>query len=205
MVFIGKEVFENAEKQKEISQKIENKKTLNKINEVAQADTKKGLSEKMAFKVLHQATKQSSKPPPQPKPISFKDIEREIKIHELIENKKEEQILELLEDDETKEIKGEIIDVLAMTHTHPDKHKIFKYKLGTSKTINSFVDENVIFRFLNKANNHIKFGLLYGIKYAQTHREYNEYLKLKQQEGVQQKQQAEIHAKQATESKTESE
>jgi hypothetical protein len=181
MVFIPKEHFENQEKAKEIAEKVEAKKTLNKINDEAQIEKTQQLSQKNVFKHLYSSTKHNNKPPPQPKQISLKEIEREIKIHELIETKKEEQIIQLLEDDETREIKGEILDVLAMTHSHPDKHKIFKYKLNNSKTINSFVDENVIFRFLNKTNSHIKFGLLYGIKYAQTHREYNQYMKQLQQ------------------------
>ena len=188
MVFIPKEHYEKLEKQQEISQKVEAKKTLNKINEEAQGPKDK-LDQKNIFKLIKSQHKNTVE---KPKQVSIKDIERELKIQELCEEKKQEQIEELLKEQETREIKNEIIDVLAIAHTHPDKNKLFKHKLGTSETINKYVDDNVLFRFFNKANSHLKFGTIYTIKYLQTHREYNQYVsnmvKLqKQQEQMQEK------------------
>lgn len=177
MVFIPKEHYEKLEKQQEISQKVEARKTLNKINEEAQGPKDK-LDQKSIFKLIKSQHKNTVE---KPKQISIKDIERELKIQELCEEKKQEQIEELLQEEETKEIKNEIIDVLAIPHTHPDKNKIFKHKLGTSDTINKYVDDNVLFRFFNKANSHLKFGTIYTIKYLQTHREYAQYVKQMEQ------------------------
>jgi hypothetical protein len=174
MVFIPKEHYQNIEKQNMIAQKVDAKKTLNKINTDAQEPQSKALQQRDVFKLIKAQHRHVNE---KPKQVSLKDIEREIKIQELFENRKDDEIEQLLNDEETKEIKNEIIDVLAMTHTHPDKNKIFKYKLSESNTINSYVNDNVLFRFFNKTNSHLKFGTLYAIKYLQTHREYSQYVK----------------------------
>ena len=174
MPFYPSSHFENIEKAQNIATKVEAKKTLNKINQDAQEPQRTALNNKDVFKLIKQEHKHINA---KPKQVSIKDIEREMKIHEMIEEKKNEEIAELLDDEETREIKNELIDVLAITHTHPDKNKLFRHKLSTSNTINKYVDDNVLFRFFNKANAHIKFGTLYGIKYMQTHREYAQYVK----------------------------
>jgi hypothetical protein len=171
MPFYPASHYENIEKQKNIAEKVEAKKTQIQINKDANNDKDRKLTDKEYFKI------QKFKTPKAPRPITIKDLEREMKIHDFIEERREEQIEKLLEDSETREIKHEILDVLAIPHTHPDKNKIFKYKLSQSSTINSYVDENVIFRLFNKANSHFKFSALYTIKYLQTHREYNQYVK----------------------------
>lgn len=167
MVFVPKEHFEKLEKQQEIAQKVEAKKVQHLVNKEAQP----------ADHIMKHLKPRSA---PKPQRISIKDIETEMKVHDLIESRKKEQIDELLQEKETVEIKDEVLDVMAMPHTHPDKKKIFKYKLSNSEVINQYVDDNVIFRFFNKANSHMKFGTLYAIKYLQTHREYNEYMKQRQ-------------------------
>lgn len=201
MVFIPKEHYESLEKQQQISQKVEAKKTLNKINHEAQETDNKQQSQKNFFKIIKSQHKASQE---NPKQVSIKDIERELKIQELIDDRRQEEIEELLQEEETREIKNEIIDVMAIPHTHPDKNKIFKHKLGTSETINKYVDDNVLFRFFNKANSHLKFGTIYTIKYLQTHREYNQYVanmaKLqKQQQQVQEAKPEEKEEKNASE------
>lgn len=170
MVFIPKEHFEKLEKEQEIAEKVEAKRVQHVVNKEA----------KPAESLLRNVMQKTS-PAPRPQRISIKDIETEMKVHDLIESRKKEQIDELLRQKETVEIKDEVLDVMAMPHTHPDKKKIFKYKLSNSEVINQYVDDNVIFRFFNKANSHIKFGTLYAIKYLQTHREYNEYIHSRRQ------------------------
>ena len=92
------------------------------------------------------------------------------------------------------------MDVLAIPHTHPDKHKIFKHKLSNSETVNSYVNDNVLFRFFNKANSHIKFGTIYTIKYLQTHWEYNQYVhQMAQLRKQQEEQKQDDHPKEPTE------
>ena len=88
MVFIPKEHYEKLEKQQEISQKVEAKKTLNKINEEAHGPKDK-LDQKSIFKLIKSQHKNMVE---KPKQVSIKDIERELKIQELCEEKKQEQI-----------------------------------------------------------------------------------------------------------------
>jgi hypothetical protein len=91
----------------------------------------------------------------------------------------EEQIRGLLAEPEMMEIKNELVNVMAIPHTHPDKRRIFAHKLQNSQTVTNYVDQNVMFRFFNHANTHIKFGVVYGLKYLQTNSDYSQYLKIK--------------------------
>lgn len=176
MPFIPKENFEKLDKQETMNQKIQAKKDMNVINEEANGSNKTGLSQGDQLKIIkNDMRREHSRSKPQQ--ISIKDIERELKLTEMFETKKEDEIEKLLEDSETREIKNELIDVLSIAHTHPDKNKIFKYKLQKSDTINNYVNENVIYRLFNRANSHLKFGTLYTLKYLQTHKEYAQYLK----------------------------
>ena len=70
MVFIPKEHYENLEKQQEIAQKVEAKKTLNKINHDAQEPKDQKLSGKDFLKVVKAEHKTRIE---KPKQISIKD------------------------------------------------------------------------------------------------------------------------------------
>ena len=177
MPYLSSEHFEQLDKKEEIERKVQAKKEMNQINDEANGNNTKGLNAKDQLKIIKADCARERARVPKPKVISIKDIERELKVQDLIEERKIQQIEELLDEAETKEIKNEIMDVLSIPHTHPDKNKIFKYKLQQSETVNNYVNDNVIFRFFNKANSHFKFGAIYTIKYLQTHKEYAEYMK----------------------------
>ena len=173
MPFYPDAEFEKQEKAREISEKIAHKKELNKINDLAKGETQKGVSEKDAYNIIKAQHRVASSKPVK---ISIQDIKKQAQFEDFVQERKQEEIEKLLQDDETKEIRNEIIDVMAMTHTHPDKHKLFKHKLNNSKTVNDYVNDNVLFRFFNRANGHIKFSTIYAIKYLQTHNEYKHYV-----------------------------
>lgn len=173
MPFYPDAEFEKQEKAREIQEKVQHKKELNKINDLAKGETRTGITEKDAYNIIKAQHRASTVKPVE---ITIADIKKQAQFNDFVEEKKKEEIEKLLEDDETKEIRNEIIDVMAMAHTHPDKHKIFKHKLNHSKTVNDYVNDNVLFRFFNRANGHFKFGTIYAIKYLQTHNEYKHYV-----------------------------
>jgi hypothetical protein len=94
----------------------------------------------------------------------------------MMEGKHKEQMEKLLQETEMKEIKSEVIGVMALPHTHPDKRKIFHHILHQSETVNNYVDDNVLYRFFNRANGHMKFGVVYGMKYIQAQTIYDQIL-----------------------------
>ena len=59
--------------------------------------------------------------------------------------------------------------------TIPERRELFHHKLKQSQTVNDYLNENVLFRWFNRANNHVKFSAIYGIKYLQTLSEYQQY------------------------------
>ena len=177
MPFVSKEHFEQQEKTREIQQKIANKKEQNMINETAKAPKEKGLGMQQAMKVMKADMKlRRELEPPKPKPISLTDIKKQLEINEYMEHKKEEEIEMIVNDEETQEIRNEFMSVLAMPMAGSDKRKLFQYKLEKSNTINNYINENVLFRMFNKCNSHLKFAAVYGMKFAQTLKEYDEYM-----------------------------
>ena len=199
MPFLDAAHFEQLDKQEERDRRIQAKKETNQINDEANGNNnKKGLNTQDQLRLLKKDFQRDISKAPKPKQISIRDIERELKLNDLIEDRKAQQIEELLNETETMEIKNEIIDVLSIPHTHPDKNKIFKFKLQQSDTINNYVNDNILFRFFNKANGHFKFGAMYTIKYLQTHKEYAAYIKqveqIKHAENEAQKKRAENEA-----------
>ena len=93
-----------------------------------------------------------------------------------MEHKKEEEIEMIVNDEETQEIRNEFMSVLAMPMKGQNQRKLFQYKLEKSNTINNYINENVLFRMFNKCNSHLKFAAVYGMKFAQTLKEYDEYM-----------------------------
>ena len=177
MPFVSKEHFEQQEKTREIQQKIANKKEQNMINETAKAPKEKGLGMQQAMKVMKADMKlRRELEPPKPKPISLSDIKKQLEINEYIEHKKEEEIEMIVNDEETQEIRNEFMSVLAMPMKGQNQRKLFQYKLEKSNTINNYINENVLFRMFNKCNSHLKFAAVYGMKFAQTLKEYDEYM-----------------------------
>jgi hypothetical protein len=169
--------IEKREKQKQLIQKIEAKKEQHFINEKSHEKKKNEFSSQDLVKILSKKQKfQSDRPK-----VSLKDIETELKIGELINEKREEQIEKLLQETEMKEIKSEVIGLMALPHTHADKRKIFHTVLHRSDTVNNYVNDNVMFNFFNRANGHMKFGIVYALKYMQTNTIYKQLLHEQQQ------------------------
>ena len=177
MPFISKEHFEQQEKTREIQQKIASKKEQHMINETAKAPKEKGLGMQQAMKVMKADMKlRRELEPPKPKPISLSDIKKQLEINDYIETKREEEIEMIVNDAETKEIRNEFMSVLAMPMKGINQRKLFQYKLENSNTINNYINENVLFRMFNRCNSHLKFAAVYGMKYCQTLKEYNDYV-----------------------------
>lgn len=185
MPFVDKSHYEKQEKAQEIQEKVDMKKQQHFINESAKEKKDKGLDLKSMLKVVKSDMKdrrQLSRPEPAQKPISLSQLKKQLDIQDYIEEKKDEVIMELLDDQETLEIKNEIIHALAMPMSDPVRRRVFRHKLQTSRTINKYVNENVILRMFNRTNDHIKFGAIYAIKYAQTYKDVEEYVQQKSSE-----------------------
>lgn len=180
MAFISDDQIEKQTKAIQIKEKVEKKIENTKIIEQARKDMEKKhvTSDSEMIKII---TKQNKSKPANPK-ISIADIQKELEVVDLFEERKKEEILNLLENPELREIKNEVIGVLAIPMSNPDKRKLFHYKLATSDTINNYVNDNVLFRCFNRTNNHLKFGAVYALKYLQTNAEYNAFLKQREQQ-----------------------
>ena len=177
MPFISKEQFEHQEKTREIQQKIANKKEQQMINDAAKAPKEKGLGMQQAMRVMKSDLKlRRELEPPKPKPISLSDLKKQLEINENMEIKHEEELQNIINDKETKEIKNEFMSVLSMPMKGQNQRKLFQYKLENSETINNYINENVLFRMFNRCNSHLKFACVYGMKYAQTIKEYDDYV-----------------------------
>lgn len=184
MVFISDEQISKETKMEDLTKKIDAKKQQHYVNEKAVEKENNDLSSGEMFKVLAKAVRHIKQPKEQK--ITLKDIETQLKINELMEDKKEEVLEKMLEEPEMKEIKSEIISVMALPHTHEVRRRIFHRLLAKSDTVNNYVDDNVMFRFFNKANCNIKFGTVYALKYMQTFNLHRQYLIELEEERLQQ-------------------
>ena len=177
MPFVPDSTFERKEKIEVMNEAILKKKEQAYITDQAkEAEPKKPLKIDNA-KVIKQLLKNTNMAPKdKPKPITLKEIKDSLKINQIIEEEKVKEIEEILDSVEITEVKGEFVNVLAMAHTHPIKRQIFSNKLQNSKTINNFVDNNIILRIFNRANENIKFAVVYRMKYLETNKDYETLL-----------------------------
>jgi hypothetical protein len=173
MGFIPDSEIEKQQKIQEINRKVQIKREQHLITEKANEPTAKK-NENITFMREIEKANRHNKPP---KPIGLKEIKQQLEFQKLIVENQEEQIRGLLAEPEMMEIKNELVNVMAIPHTHPDKRRLFAHKLQNSQTVTNYVDQNVMFRFFNHANSHIKFGVVYGLKYLQTNSDYSQYLK----------------------------
>jgi hypothetical protein len=193
MPFISDEQIEqkaNIEKEKvKIESKIKSNQITEKANEkLKQLEKPKSLTDPEMIKIMQKQLKRQPKPQ-EPKAITVKDIEKQLEINEFLEEKKEEQIEKMLEEPEVIEIKNEIINVMALPHTQAERRIIFQNLLRESKTVNNYVDDNVLFKMFNRANQNIKFGVVYSLKYLQTFNIHKQYIREVEQIKLQQQQQ----------------
>ena len=192
MPFIADEEIQKTQEKQDMQKRIEKLKENHKISDTVQKQEKEShVTTDSDYIKLVSNSKNLTKEPKEPTPA---EIASAIKLHELIEKKKKEEIEGLLNDKEIGEIKNELIGVLALPMTIQERRELFHHKLKQSQTVNDYLNENVLFRWFNRANNHVKFTTIYGIKYLQTLAEYQQY---------QQRKNAIIQAQQAQQAKNE--
>jgi hypothetical protein len=152
--------LENRDKQQKRAEKVQQRSEQMKITEQAKGQQKQRLSEKTILKKLWKQPKAPKEPT-----VTMNDIKREMEFCRMMEEEKQNQITELVNDAEVGELKEVVMDVLAMPHTDPRRQKMFAHLLKNSNTVNSYVNDNVVFRLFNKANDHVKVGAVYATNY----------------------------------------
>ena len=173
MPFIADEEIQKNQEKLDFEKKIEKIKESHKVTETVQKQEKAShVTTDSDYIKLVSNSKNLTKEPKEPTPA---EIASAIKLHEMIEKKKNEEIKRLLNDKEIGEIKNELIGVLALPMTIQERRELFHHKLKQSQTVNDYLNENVLFRWFNQANHHVKFSAIYGIKYLQTLSEYQQY------------------------------
>lgn len=171
MSFISDAEIQKRKETKAIQEKIQTKKLNMMITEKANEKPVFEMNTNELFQIDKDMRRQQ-KHTEQPK-INVEDIKQQLKLQDLMEERKKEVVEELLKDEEMMEIKQEVIGVLALPHTNPDKREIFHKLLNRSKTVHTFVEDNVMLRLFNKVNSNAKFATVYGLKYLQTNTVYN--------------------------------
>ena len=206
MPFIEDSHFEKKEKAQAIREQIMKKKEQAFVNDSAKdQQPKKPLNIDNA-KIIKAMLKNTNMDPARrekPKVITLKDIKSSLQVEQLIEKETKKEIVKILDEAEIKEIKSEFVNLLAITHAHPIKRKIFANKLHESKTINSYVDNNLILRMFNKANENIKFSVVYAIKYLETNKDYDTMLMIQKMNEENLKKQPQMKQEQKVEEKVE--
>ena len=169
MPFIADEEIQKTQEKINVQEKISKIKENHKINNVVKKEEEASYKPSDA-EMIQLIGKQQK----EPKQITPADIEKSIKVHQMMEDIRQEEIKNIVQDNEIKEVKDELIGVLALPMTIPERRRIFHAKLKESQTISDYLNENVLFRWFNKANSHVKFTTIYGIKYLQTLSEYQQ-------------------------------
>lgn len=173
MPFIADEEIQKTQSKQDTQKKIEKIMESHKIQQTVQKKEKEShVTTDAEYIKLVSNSKNLTKEPKEPTPA---EITSAIKLRELIEQKQKEEIEALLEDEEIGEIKNELIGVLALPMSIQERRDLFQRKLQQSQTVNEYLNKNVLFRWFNQANNHVKFTTIYGIKYLQTLAEYQQY------------------------------
>lgn len=174
MPFIESSVFEKQEKIEAIKKNITKRHEQQYVNDQVNP---KPVQEKGQKKIVIKELIRHHKVEKEPK-ITMQDIKRDLEVRKLIENEKQNEISNILSSGEIGEVKKEAINVLAMPHFHPIKRQIFAQKLQKSEIVNNYVDNNIIFRLFNRANENIKFGVIYGMSYLSTNSDYDRLVQI---------------------------
>jgi hypothetical protein len=170
MPFISDQELDKEAKAEKLREMIDKKREQQNVTRLAHEGEEKGIKRETVLKEIvrvHKASRNAEKP------LSISDIKKEIEIRKMVEQQKDEQIQKLLNQSEIKEVKNAAVELLAITHTHPIKRKLFERRLKQSEIINNYVDNNVIFQLFNSANENLKAITVYGINYFQTNSDYN--------------------------------
>src|SRR3990167_4240397 len=114
MPFISNEAIKQKAEKIKFDERVESKKEVQKINDVAnRVDPKAPLKDKDLIELANESRKYQDR--------TLKDIQEMEGLKQMMIEKKEEEIEKLLDNREMREIKGEIVSVLAIPHTNPDK------------------------------------------------------------------------------------
>lgn len=189
MPFVPDSQFEKQEKMKEIQQKVTLKRERTLVNSMAE-EPKKNESvpnEKIIKAIMKNVSKQRCE---KPKALTLKDLKSAIQIDNFVEEQKEIEVTKILDNQEFREVKDGFVSVLALTHSHPIKRKIFANKLQDSKVVSEYLNNNIILRMFNKTNEHLKFGVVYAVKYIETNKTFEELVLIEQLKKQQQLEQA---------------
>lgn len=177
MPFVPDSNFEKKEKLDDFKKRIIQKKEQQYINDQAKEDEPKKPLKMDNAKIIKEVMKNTAMDHNRKqKPLTLKDLQKAVEMDKYIEEVKAEEVHDILKEEEVQDVKNEFINVLAMPHSNPVKRRIFANKLQESTTINNYVNNNVLLRIFNKANENIKFGLVYGMKYLQTNSDYDQLL-----------------------------
>lgn len=145
--------------------KIKNKKVTMQIND--QLNPKKGEANSV-FKLMN---KHKAKVDPVKDELTR--IKNGIEIEEVLEELQEHQIEKVLAHPEVPILKNGIVNVMTLPyHQNVVKREILRRKLVESNMINDFVNKNLIFQFMTRLNDNVKFGLTYGMKVLETEQTY---------------------------------
>ena len=178
MPFVPDAQFETKDKMNDIRQRILDKKEKAMIAERAKEERNSGKPTIDNAKLIKEVFKLTSgkNKEKEPKPLSLKNLKDAMKMDEFVEGVKQQEVEELLQNEEIIEVKNEAINVLSLTHTNPVKRQLFANRLHQSTTINNYVNNNVLLAMFSRANENLKFGVVYGMKYLQTNSDYERLL-----------------------------
>ena len=120
------------------------------------------------------------------KTIDIKKIYNEIKIDNLMKQEKKENINKSMESKNAIRINASVNNFLSsIYHNNEDKKRLLYNNIQNNDTIQSMINENVVYNAVEFLPNHYKFIINYGIELYNTESQYK-YL-VKQSEKIQEK------------------
>lgn len=180
MPFVDDSQYEKMEKKEELKERVMKKKEDQQVKTMFQGDDEKKKAPKISFKDIQRAMGHDKNQ--EEKPITLKEMKSNLKVNEFVEEKTKEEIDKLLKKNEMKEIKDEAVGLLALPQQHPIKRYILHTKLKESEIINDYIDKNVIYRMATYANDTVKFGVVYALKFIQTEADFKRYEQQRQEQ-----------------------
>ena len=193
MGFISDEEIAKQKEKQEFEKKVESKELQREVNKEVEVRENKNL------KVTHESFLKAAYSAKAPKKVTMKDIEDELRAEDtiklIVETRRAEELEKLMNDGEVREIKGELMNIMAYPHTDPDKRKIFSVLLNKSETVNQYVNDNVVLRCFNSFNSHLKFGAVYALNYAKTNTVYDELARRAQAQAPAERKEAPVEEK----------
>lgn len=66
------------------------------------------------------------------------------------------------------DIKDSIITIMSFPQKNIERRKRFATELKASKTVHDYIDNNIFYQIVSRFNDHMKFGVVYCLKFVQT-------------------------------------